>query len=53
MFRLVWDPSKNEEVYGIACCAVCKVFYIKINGEQIKINGYEEYARPSKESLVS
>ena len=29
-FRLVWDPSKNEEVYGIACCAVCKsCLYIK------------------------
>ena len=23
-FHLVWDPSKKEEVYGIACCAVCK-----------------------------
>ena len=23
-FRLVWDPAKNEEVYGIACCTVCK-----------------------------
>ena len=36
-FRLVWDPSKNEEVFGIACCAVCKscLLYKKsINGEQ-------------------
>ena len=22
-FCLVWDPTKNEEVYGIACCVVC------------------------------
>jgi len=23
-FCLVWDPVKNEQVRGIACCSVCK-----------------------------
>ena len=23
-FRLVWDPVKNEQVRGVACCSVCK-----------------------------
>lgn len=23
-FRLVWDPVKNEQVRGFACCSVCK-----------------------------
>ena len=23
-FRLVWDPVRNEQVRGVACCSVCK-----------------------------
>ena len=36
-FRIVWDPDKNQEVYGIACCSVCKscLLYKKlVNGEE-------------------
>ena len=36
-FCIVWDPDKNQEVYGIACCSVCKLclLYKKlVNGEE-------------------
>jgi len=36
-FRLVWDPVKNEQVRGVACCSVCKscLLYKRIaNGKE-------------------
>ena len=36
-FRLVWDPTTNEEVFGIACCNICKsclLYKKKIKGEE-------------------
>ena len=33
----MWDPDKNQEVYGIACCSVCKLclLYKKlVSGEE-------------------
>ena len=37
-FWIMQDPDKNQEVYGIACCSVCKLclLYIKLlNGKKL------------------
>ena len=36
-FRIVFDPVNNEEVFGVACCSVCKVCILykkKVRGEE-------------------
>ena len=36
-FRVVFDPSNNSEVFGVACCCVCKVCILykkKVSGEE-------------------
>ena len=36
-FRVVLNPSNNDEVFGVACCCVCKVcilYKTKVSGEE-------------------
>ena len=36
-FRAVLNPSNNDEVFGVACCCVCKVcilYKTKVSGEE-------------------
>ena len=43
-FCIMQDPDKNQEVYGIACCSVCKLcilYKTLVIGK--KIDGYNEH----------
>ena len=37
-FYITWNPDKNQEVYGVACCSVCSKLYLLykklVNGEE-------------------
>ena len=38
-FRVVFDPSNNSEVFGVACCCVCKVCILYKPGHIRVISG--------------
>ena len=49
-FHLVWDPVKNEQVHGFACCSMCKssLLYKRMENEEEKSLGTKNMLDHSK-----